>query len=67
MLKTYDDMKEEIKIQRLKQFIEDFSLLIKQCLFSKKKKKNQLKIYNYFINMTEEDISQEFRLKKQNK
>ena len=40
MLKTYDDMKEEIKIQRLKQFIEDFSLLIKQCLFSKKKKKS---------------------------
>ena len=25
---------------------------------------NQLKIYNNFINITEEDISQEFRLKK---
>ena len=28
------------------------------------KKKNLLEIYNYFINMTEEDMSQEFRLKK---
>ena len=27
-------------------------------------KKNQLKIYNYFINITEEDISQELSLKK---
>ena len=26
--------------------------------------KNQWKIYNYFINITKEDISQEFRLKK---
>ena len=27
-------------------------------------KKNKLKIYNFFINMTEEDISQELKLKK---
>ena len=27
-------------------------------------KKNWLKIYNYFIKMTEEDIKQKFRFKK---
>ena len=37
--------------------------MLSYCLL----KKNQLKMYNYFINMTEEDISQEFRLKKLNK
>ena len=31
MLKEYDDMKEETKNVRLDQFIEDFSLFIKQC------------------------------------
>ena len=31
VLKEYDDMKEEIKIQRTKRPIRDFSLLIKQC------------------------------------
>ena len=30
VLKKYHDMKEEIKIWRLKQFIEDFSLFIKE-------------------------------------
>ena len=31
VLKEYDDMKEEIKIQRTTRPIRDFSLLIKQC------------------------------------
>ena len=31
VLKEYDNMKEAIKNLRLKQFIEDFSLIIKQC------------------------------------
>ena len=31
VLKEYDDMKQEIKIQRTKRPIRDFSLLIKQC------------------------------------
>ena len=31
VLNEYDNMKKEIKIKRLKQFIKDFSLFIKQC------------------------------------
>ena len=31
VLKEYDDMKEEIQNERLKQFIEDFGLFINQC------------------------------------
>ena len=33
MLKKYEEIKEEIKNQRVKEFIKDFSLLIKQCYY----------------------------------
>ena len=32
MLREYSDLKEEVKIERLIQFVEDSILLIKQCL-----------------------------------
>ena len=80
MLKEYNKKKKKSKILRLnrpsdlarvakvfdraRQIIEDFSLFIKQCYDIVFWKKNELKIYNYFIKMTEKDISQEFRLTK---
>ena len=33
LLKEYDDVKEEIQDLKLKQFIQDFSVFIKQCYF----------------------------------
>ena len=33
LLKEYDDVKEEIQDLKLKQFIKDFSVFIKQCYF----------------------------------
>ena len=37
MLREYSDLKEEVKIERLIQFVEDSILLIKQCLIVQKK------------------------------
>ena len=61
MLKKYDDLTEKIKNLNSSSKI---LLFMKQCYRIVFQKKNGLKLYNYFINMTEEDISQELRSKQ---